>query len=153
MMMICKVITACRGNCLQLVVGKTTAEMPPRSHERVMEHIIRIIHLINLEYGLQAPFIEACVVRDQGQALDLRGYLFPYGREDRRIVSVLRPQTVDLPAKPLVVLRLRMDKAVERIHYLPATDDDHPHAAHAAGALVRRLEILCWGDSYVGWPL
>ena len=143
MMVILEVVTT--GSCygLELVIGKDPVIVTSGCPKRVVKLIVRIIHLINLEYGLQAPFIEACVVRDQGQALDLRGYLFPYGREDRRIVSVLRPQTVDLPAKPLVVLRLRMDKAVERIHYLPATDDDHPHAAHAAGALVRRLEIYC----------
>ena len=46
-----------------------------------------------------------------------------------------------LPAEPLVIFRLRMDKAMERIHDRPVADDDHAYAAYAAALLVRRLEI------------
>ena len=108
-----------------------------------MEHIVRIIHLVNLKNSLQASLIKAGVVCHQWQALNLRCYLLPDIREHWGIVRIFRPQAMDFLAELLVVFRLRMNEAVERVNDLSATDDNHTHAANTARLFVRRLEIYC----------
>lgn len=106
-----------------------------------MEDVVRVIHLINPEDSLQAALVEGTVVGDQGEVPDQGDDLLPHVGEYRGVIGVLRPQAVHLSAEPLVVLRLGMYEAVERVHYPPAAYDDHPDAAHAGGLLVRRLEV------------
>ena len=150
MVVICEFVAADGGDRLELMVRKVIAKVPSGRRQGVEKNVVWIIHLVYLECGFQASFVEAGVVRHKRQALDPGRYLLPYVGEHWCIVSVLRPQSVHLPAEPLVVLRLGMDEAVEGVHNLPSTYDHHAHAAYAAGLLVGRLEVLCWGDSYVG---
>lgn len=48
---------------------------------------------------------------------------------------------MNLLAKPGVVVRIRMDEAVERVHHFPIAHDDDAHGADAAGAAVGGFEI------------
>lgn len=131
MMVIHKVIpTGCRDG-LELVVGKPGTEMPPGGRKGIMEFIVRVVHPINSECRLQAPFIEAGIVRHQGKALDQGFNLLPHTGKHRSIVSVFRAKPVDPLAEPLVVFRFRMDQAVEGVRDLSVTyyhDSDGTHA-------------------------
>ena len=75
------------------------------------------------------------------QALNPGRNLLPNIRKNRCVVRVTRPQPVDLPAEPAVVLRLRMNQAVECVHNPSAPHDDNPYTADTAEILVGRLEI------------
>lgn len=140
-MMVRQVETAGSGHGLQLMVWEAAAESPPGRGQGVEEAIVRIIHLVHLEYCFQATLVETAVMRHQRQALQERSNLLPYIREDRSPVGILRTEPVHPPAEPLVVFRLRMYETVVGIYDLPSADDDDPHAAYAGGLLVRRFEI------------
>ena len=71
-----EIIAAGGSDGLELVVGQGTAEPAPGSGQRVVKHIVRIIHLIDPENSLQAALIETGVVRHQRQPLDPRGCSF-----------------------------------------------------------------------------
>ena len=114
-----------------------------------MELVIGVIHAVHSEYGLEASFIEFGVVGDKGKSFDQRLYLVPYFREQRSVLGIIRTDTMDSHAEPLVVFGLRMYEAVVRIHDLSSTDYDDPDTAYAAGLLVRRLEIYCRKISHV----
>ena len=131
------------GGCdsLELMIRKAAAEMAPGGSQSVIEHIVRIIHLIHFEDLLQAPLVESGIVSHQGQTLDLRSNLFPDMREDWSVFRVFLRESVDLLAKPLVILRLRMDQTVKRIHDLTIPDDDNPDAADTAAALIGRFKV------------
>ena len=77
MMVIGQVITAGCGNCLQLMVRQTAAEMITGGRKCIMELILGIIHLIHFENLFQTSFIEPAVMRHKREALNLRGYLLP----------------------------------------------------------------------------
>ena len=129
------------GDGFEPMVRKDAAEAAVRGRERVEEDIIGIVHPIGAEDRLQAAFVEPGVVRHERQTLDQRLNPLPYIREHRSILRVLGPEAVDSPAKPLIILRFRMDEAVECVHNLPVPDDDHPDAAHAGGLFVGCLEV------------
>ena len=129
------------GDGFEPMVRKDAAEAAARGRERVEEDIIGIVHPIGAEDRLQAAFVEPGVVRHERQTLDQRLNPLPYIREHRRILRVLGPEAMDPPAKPLIILRFRMDEAVECVHNLPVPDDDHPDAAHAGGLFVGCLEV------------
>jgi len=141
MVVIREVISASGGDGLELVVREPISIIPSRCRQRVVEYIVRIVHLIDAEHLLEATFIKRAVVGDQWQSLDARFNLFPYEGEDRSVLRVFRSQTMDLAAEPLVVLRFRMDQAVETIHDFSLTHHYDANAAGAAGTLVGRLEI------------
>ena len=54
-----------------------------------------------------------------GSRQDAIFYLVPDVREERSVICVIRPQPVDLLAEPGVVVRIRMDEAVEGVHHFP----------------------------------
>ena len=153
MVMVHEVVPACSGHRLELVVWKGISEVFPRGGQCIEELIVRIVHLIDPEHLLEAAFVEAAVMGHEREAFNEGGYLFPHLREDWDILCVLGAESVNLLTEPLVVLRLRVDERVEGINDLSVAHDHHADAAYTGAALVGRLEILCWGDSYVGWPL
>lgn len=108
-----------------------------------MEAVVGVVHLIYLEDFLQASLVEWGIVRHKRQPLDFRGNLLPNIREYRSVFGVFLADAVHLLAEPFVVFGLRMDEAVERVHDLPVPDNNDSHAADAAAALVRCLEIYC----------
>ena len=69
-MVVHEVISAGCGDGLQLMVGEPAAEMLPGSCEGVVELVVGIVHLIDPEDSLEAPFIEAGIVRNQRESLD-----------------------------------------------------------------------------------
>ena len=129
------------GDGLELMVRELAAEVAPGSRQRVTELIIGIIHLIDAMDRPQTALVEARIVRHQRQALKQRRDLLPDIRKHGRAIRIAGPQPMHALAEPLVILRLRMDERIERIHHFPAPHHDHAHAADAAGLLVRRLEV------------
>lgn len=131
------------GNGLELVVGKPVAEMSSGGSEGVMEHIVRIVHPVNLVHGLEAALVKPGIVRHQRQSLNPGRNLGPYLREHRRILGIFGRKPMHPLAEPLEILRFRMDEAVERIHHLPASHNHNAHAAYAAWLLIGRFKVLC----------
>ena len=129
------------GHGLQLMVRQHPAEVPPRRRQRIKEHVFGIIHLIHPEHRPQAPLVEARIVCHQRQPGDGRRDAFPHAWEHRRGLSVLRTQAVHPLAEPRIILRLRMDQAVESIDNAAPAHNDHTDAAHTRRTLIRRLEI------------
>ena len=140
-MVVHEVISAGCGDGLELMVRKLAAEMLPGSRQGVVELVVWVVHLIYLEDSLETSFIETGVVRNEGEALDERFNLLPDIGEHRSVIRVLRTQTVDLLAEPLVVFRLGMYEAVERVHDFPAANYHHPDGTYTGGLLVCRLEV------------
>ena len=136
-----EVIAAGRSYGLQLVVGQAMAEMTAGCCQRIEKHIIRVVHLIHPEHLFQAAFIETAVMRYKRKALNHRGDLLPYVWEYRGAFRILLGEAVDLLTEPLIVLRLGVNQAVVRIHYLAITDDDHSNAADAGTTLIGGLEV------------
>ena len=140
-MMIDKVISAGSRNGLQLMIGKPVAIVSAGCGQSVQKDVIRIIHLIHAENGLQATFIKAGIVRHKRQPIYLRRNLLPDIGEYRRIVRIFLRKTVYALAKPLIILRFRVNKAVKRVYNLTAPYDHDTNAADAGGLLIRRFEI------------
>ena len=136
-----EVISAGGGHSLELVIGKSMAEVPAGCGEGIIEDIVRIIHLIYPVRRFEATFVKTCVVCHQGITFQQRMNLLPNLREHRRILCVLRPQAMHLAAEPLVIFRLRVDEAIERIDDDITPDNDDAHTTNAARLLVRSLEI------------
>lgn len=128
---------------LELVIGQTASEMTPGGCQSVIKNIVRVIHLIDPENRLKATLIKSRVVCYKRKPLDARRDLLPHIWEYRSSVGVFRPQAVNPLAEPLIVIGLRMNEAVEGIHYLSVTHDYHPHTAHAGWLLVGSFEIYC----------
>ena len=140
-MVIHKVITAGGSDGLELMVRELISEVLSGYSKGVVELIVGVVHLINPEHRLQAPFVKAGIVRNQRETLDERLNLLPHIGEHRSIIGILRTQTVDLLAEPLVVFRFRVYQAVERVHNLTVTYYHHSDGAYAGRLLVRRLEV------------
>lgn len=136
-----EVIAAGRSYGMQLVVGQAVTEMTARCCQRIEKHIIRVVHLIHPEHLFQAAFIETAVMRHERQALNHRGDLLPHMWEYRGAFRIFLGEAVDLLTEPLIVLRLGVNQAVERIYYLAITDDDHSNAADAGTTLIGCLEV------------
>ena len=141
--MLRKVVTAGCGNGLELMVGQAGTKVMAGGGQRVKKPIIRIVHLIDPEHLSQTALVKTGIVGDKGQTFNHRRYLLPNRREYRRILRIFRPKTVDLPAEPLVVLRLRMNETVKRIHHFPAPDNDNPNAADTATLFVSGFKVYC----------
>ena len=136
-----EIMAAGGGDGLELVVGEPIAEVAARRRKGVVEDIIGIVHPIDAEDGAEAAFVERAVVRDQREPFYQGLDLCPYIRKHRCVFRICRSEPMDPSTKPLVILRLRVDEAVERVLDHPVPHDDHPHAAHAGRVLVGRLEI------------
>ena len=150
-------VTAGGSHSVELVVGKALAEVPAGGGKCVQEAIAGIVEAVGAEDGFKAAFVEAGVMgyeRDvnrktirfkRGQ--DAVFYLVPYIREEWGIIGIIGAQAVDLLAEPGVVVRVRMDEAVEGVYNFPIAHDDHTHGAYAAGAAVGRFKV--YDDSVV----
>ena len=69
-MVVHEVIAAGCGDGLELMVGEPATEVAAGSCEGVVELIVRIVHLVNSMYRLQAAFVKTGVVRNEGESLD-----------------------------------------------------------------------------------
>ena len=141
MVVVRQVVPAGGGDGLELVIGEPFSQKPSRCRQRVMEFIVRIVHLIDAEHLLETAFIKRAVVGDQGKPLDKWLNLLPNEGKDWSVLRVFRSQSVYLPAELLVILRLGMAQAVEPVNYLSAPHDHDPYATDAARTFVGRFEI------------
>ena len=66
MVMVLEIVATGNSYGMQLVIGKRPAELPTGSCQSIVETIIRIVHLIHLEHGLQTAFIKAGIVSHKG---------------------------------------------------------------------------------------
>lgn len=114
------------GHGVQLVVWEAPAKVFSRGAERIVEFIVRIVHLIAAENGFQASFIESGIVRDQRQSLDEWFYPCPYAWKYRSIVGVVVTKAMYLLAEPLVVVRLWLYQRIEPVYHFPTS---HNHYA------------------------
>ena len=136
-----KIVTAIGGYGLELMVGEESAQLSSGGTAGAMEFVAGIFHLIHLEYGLQAAFVEGGVVGNQGQPLYLGRNLCPDFREDICIHRVFQGQAVN-PGVPIrVILRFGLDEAVEAVCYLAIPHYHNAHRADACTLLVGRFEI------------
>ena len=55
----------CCGNRLELMIGQLASEMLLRGRQRIIELIIRVIHLVHLENIFQAAFLKTCIMGDR----------------------------------------------------------------------------------------
>ncbi len=136
-------ISAGFSHGLELMVFDSAAETATGRGKGVVEQIIGVIHLIDPEYGFETSFVKTGVMRNQRKTFDPGCNLPPYLRENRCPVGILRPESVDTPAEPAIILGLGLDEAVEGIHYFATAHHHYADAADAAGLLVRRFEIYC----------
>ena len=116
-------VTAGGSHSVELVVGKALAEAPAGGRQGVQEAIAGIVHAVGIEDGFEAAFVEAGIVGyewDIGRETirfksgqDVIFHQVPDVREEWGIFGVIGAQAMDLLAEPGVVVRVRMDKAVE----------------------------------------
>ena len=147
---------------MELVVGQALAEVAAGSGQGVKELIARIMEPVGIEDGFEAAFVETGVVGDEWDIgrknIRFKGrqdavfHLVPYIRKERGVLSIIWPQTMDLLTEPCVVVRVRMDKAVEGVHHFPIAYDDDAHGADAAGAAVGSFEIYDDGVCQISRP-
>ena len=150
-------VAAGGGDGVELMVGKAAAEVAAGGGEGIEESVAGITESVGIEYGFETAFVEAGIVGYEGdiggETVGFKGgqdavfYLVPDIREERGVLRVIGAQAVDLLAEPGVVVRVRVNEAVEGVHHFPIAHDDDAHGANAAGAAVDGFEI--YDDSVV----
>ena len=128
------------GHGVELVVGQM-GQATTRGGEGVEEDVVGVVHLIDLEGGAQAAFVEAGVVGHERQPFDERRNAGPNVGEDGSAVGVGARKAVRPDAPIRVVVGFGANERIKTIDHLSAAHDDHAHAASAAGLIVGRLEI------------
>ena len=144
-------VAAGGGDGVELMIGKAAAEVAAGGSEGVKELVSGIMETVGIEYGFEAAFVEAGIVGYEGdvggETVRFKGcqdavfHLVPDIRKKRSVFSVIGAEAVDLLTEPGVVVRIRMDEAIERVHHFPIAHDDDAHGADAAGAAVGSFEI------------
>ena len=156
-MVVEEVVAACGGDSLELVVGKSGAEVTARCGEGIQETVAGIVKAICVEDRFEAAFIEAGIVSHEGHIRETIGFkggkdtifdFVPYVREERSVFRIVGTQAVNLLAEPGVVVRIGMDEAVEGVHHFPIAHDDYAHRTHAGWASVGSFKV----DGYEGLP-
>ena len=61
-MMILKVVTTGGCNSVELMIGQRMTELSAGCCEGIVKAVVRIVHLIDPEHSLQAPFIKTGIV-------------------------------------------------------------------------------------------
>ena len=139
--MVFKGVAAGGRHGMQLVVGQLRSEMAARGPAGAKELVVRIIHLIGLEHGLEATLIEGTIVGHQRQSGDAGDNLPPHVWEERGGVGIGMAEAVNLLAEPRIVVRSGADERVEGVGDEAAAHHHHAHAAHTAALSVGGLEI------------
>ena len=139
--MVFKGVAAGGRHGMQLVVGQLRSEMAARGPAGAKELVVRIIHLIGLEHGLEATLIERAVVGHQGQSGDAGCYLSPHVWKERCGVGIGVTEPMNLLAEPRVVVGSGPDERVEGVGDEAAAHHYHAHAAHTAALSVGGLKV------------
>ena len=109
MMVVFEMITTEFRDGMQLVV-LCLWECFARSDAGAVERIIRVVHLVSAEDGLQTTLIESLVMGYEGKSLDQWLYLLPNFREDRGILCILTRETMHLGIPIVIVVGLWFDQ-------------------------------------------
>ena len=136
-----KVVATGGSYGMKLMIWKLMAEVTARCSTSAEKLIIRIIHLVAAHDCLKASLVERTIVRHQWQAFDEWLYLFPNVWKHRRIFGIRLGDAMNQSIPIQVIVRLWLDKGVERIYELPFPHDHNAHAAHAGTLVVGGLEI------------
>jgi len=136
-----EVKAASGGNCVELMVGESILEMAAGCGQGVIENVVRIVHLIDPVDCLEATSVKRRIVGNKGITFQQRDNFFPNLGKDRSIFRVFRAQTMNFTAKPVIVLRLRMDETVEGVNYYIITHEDQANAADTGWLLVGCLKV------------
>ena len=147
-MMVFELITAEFRNRVKLVILCLWKSLAG-SHTSAQEFIVRIVHLIAAEDGFQAAFVEGFVMRHQWQTFDEWFYLFPHFGEDWSIFCVLTSQTMYLTAPIIIIVGLRLDQRIERIHDLTIPDNHNTNGADAGPLIIGSLKIYSSKVSHI----
>ena len=140
-MMVDQIETAGCSHGMQLVVGKHLSEMFARGATGAIELIVGVIHLVAAHNGFEAAFVEGAVVGHERQPFDKWLNLLPDVGKHGRILSVGLGDAMDECVPIKVVIWLRLDKGIERVHKLAFANDDYTHATHAGALVVGGLEV------------
>ena len=130
-----------RCHSVQLVVRQLFSEVFARGAAGAVELIVGVIHLVAAHHGFEAAFVEGTVVRHERQALDKRLNLLSDVWKHGGIFGVLTRDAVNHSVPIQVVIRLRLDERIKRVHELAIANDDYADAAHAGALIVGGLEI------------
>lgn len=125
---------------VQLMI-RQVAEGTAGGGERIVEHIVGVVHTIGAEGGLEAALVERLVVRHQGQTLNEGFDLRPNVGEDGGVLRIALAEPMHHGATVVIVIRFGVDERVVRIYYLAAADDDDAHGAYRTALVVGCLEI------------
>ena len=140
MMMFLQPITTKFRNIVELMIhgmGERTAG----SLISAMKFVIGIVHLVATEDGFQTTLVECFIVCHQGKSFYHGGYLRPYLGKHRCIVRVLAGETMYFGIPITIVIRLRLDEGVERIHNLSFADNHDSHTANTGALVVGGFKI------------
>ena len=130
-----------RRNGVKLVVGQQFPEMLTRGATGAIKLIVRVIHLVAAHHGLQATFVEGAVMRHERQAFNQWFNLPPNVWKHRRIFGVLLRDAVNHRVPIQVIVRLGLDKGIERIHELAFFHNNDTNATHAGTLVVGGLKV------------
>lgn len=142
MVMVLQVVAAVGGYGVQLVVWKMWKDAA-RGAERVVEHVVGIVHLIDSEHCFQASLVERTIVCHERKVLNEWFYLCPHLWKDWCFAGVGTAKTVHSGAPVVVIVWLWLDERVERVCYLAIADDDDANRADRRTAAVGCLEVNC----------
>ena len=149
MVMPLQVITTGGSYGVKLMIGEHAAKMLAGGLQGVAEAITRIVHLVDLEGGLQTAFVETGIVGNERKGgyqflhveecqlvreehiRDTVFQLVPHNGEDRCFVRITLAQPVYPLAEIAVVVGLWLDEAVERVGYTAIAHHDRTHGADA----------------------
>ena len=144
-------VAAGGGDGVELMIGKAAAEVAAGGSEGVQEVVAGIMETVGSENCFEAAFVKAGIVGYEGdvggETVGFKGgqdavfYLVPDIWEEWCVFCIIGAKTVDLLAKPGIVVRIGMNQAIERVHHFPIAHDDDAHGADAAGAAVGGFEI------------
>jgi hypothetical protein len=97
---------------MQLVVWQI-GERTTRDTKRIVELIVRIVHLIYTEHGLQTTFIKGLVMGHKGQTFYQWLYLCPDLWEYWCFLSILTAEAMYLAAPVIIIVWLGLNERIE----------------------------------------
>lgn len=127
MMVVFEMVATGLGDGVELVVREEFAEVTAGGSTSAKELIIRVIHLVAAEHGLQAALVEWTVVSHKRQTLDERLYLLPNVRENWSVFGIFLSQTVHTGVPIIIVVRLGLNQRIEAVDKLAVADDDNAY--------------------------
>ena len=127
-------------NCLKLMIVQKR-KLSARDAKRIVELIVRIVHLINSEHSFKAALIKWLIVSHKRQSFYQRLNLTPHFGKDGGIIGVFMAQSMNLPAPIIIVVRLWLNEGIELIDYLAIPHNNNSDGTHRTAFIVGCLEV------------